>query len=290
MIPLIKIADAQVTITRIGFGCASLYGGSELKASARMIEAALAAGIKHFDTAPSYGWGDSESVLGELLAGVPDVTITSKIAVPRPHTSKATHTSNARQRMRIAYRKLLRPILSHFPGLKSRLLQIAARKGEAVTGEVVRRKLSYDEVQKGLEDSLKRLKRSFLDLYLLHEPDEFLVTDELADVFQNLQRDRVIGGFGLAFGRVANESPDFGTVIQCCYREDLPTRSIGGHTRIFHGVLRHSWRDVRAQKQYVRPAQYLNKVLEAHPDAAVVFSASSPGQVRRAVGDLLTGN
>jgi diketogulonate reductase-like aldo/keto reductase len=289
MIPLIKIADAQVTITRIGFGCASLYGGSELKASARMIEAALAAGIKHFDTAPSYGWGDSESVLGELLAGVPDVTITSKIAVPRPHTSKATHTSNARQRMRIAYRKLLRPILSHFPGLKSRLLQIAARKGEAVTGEVVRRKLSYDEVQKGLEDSLKRLKRSFLDLYLLHEPDEFLVTDELADVFQNLQRDRVIGGFGLAFGRVANESPDFGTVIQCCYREDLPTRSIGGHTRIFHGVLRHSWRDVRAQKQYVRPAQYLNKVLEAHPDAAVVFSASSPGQVRRAVGDLLTG-
>jgi D-threo-aldose 1-dehydrogenase len=290
MIPLIKIAAAQVTITRIGFGCARLYGGSELKASARVIEAALAAGIKHFDTAPSYGWGDSESVLGELLAGVPDVTITSKIAVPRPHTSKATHTSKARQPMRIAYRKLLRPILSHFPGLKSKLLQIAARKGEAVTGEVVRRKLSYDEVQKGLEESLKRLKRSFLDLYLLHEPDEFLVTDELANVFQNLQRDRVIGGFGLAFGRVANESPDFGTVIQCSYREDLPTRSIGGHTRIFHGVLRHSWRDVRAQKQYVRPAQYLNKVLEAHPDAAVVFSASSPGQVRRAVGDLLTGN
>jgi hypothetical protein len=284
MIPLIKIADAQVTITRIGFGCARLYGGSELKASARVIEAALAAGIKHFDTAPSYGWGDSESVLGELLAGVPDVTITSKIAVPRPHTSKA------RQPMRIAYRKLLRPILSHFPDLKSRLLQIATRKGEAVTGEVVRRKLSYDEVQKGLEDSLKRLKRSFLDLYLLHEPDEFLVTDELANVFENLQRDRVIGGFGLAFGRVANAFPDFGTVIQCCYREDLPTRSIGGHTRIFHGVLRHSWRDARAQKQYVRPAQYLNKVLEAHPDAAVVFSASSPGQVRRAVGDLLTGN
>jgi hypothetical protein len=53
--------------------------------------------------------------------------------------------------------------------------------------------------------------------------------------------------------------------------------------------LRHSWRDVRAEKQYVRPAQYLNKVLETHPDAAVVFSASSPGQVRRAVGDLLRG-
>jgi predicted oxidoreductase len=279
MIPLIKIADAEVTITRIGFGCARLYGGSELKASARVIEAALAAGVKHFDTAPSYGCGDSESVLGEVLAGVPDVTITSKIGVPRPDAS------NARRPMRIAYRKLVRPILSHFPGLKSRLLQIATRKNKAVT--VVRRKLTYDEVQQGLEDSLKRLKRSFLDLYLLHEPDQFFVTDELADVFQNLQRDRVIGGFGLGFGRVANASPEFGSVIQCCYREDLPTRSLGGHTRIFHGVLRHSWRDVRAQKLYVKPAQYLNKVLEAHPDAAVVFSASSPGQIRRAVGNLL---
>ena len=38
----------------------------------------------------------------------------------------------------------------------------------------MRHKLSDDEVLRGLEDSMKRLKRSFVDLYLLHEPDQFV--------------------------------------------------------------------------------------------------------------------
>jgi hypothetical protein len=42
----LKIRGTEVAISRIGFGCARVYGGHETKASARLIEAALTAGIE----------------------------------------------------------------------------------------------------------------------------------------------------------------------------------------------------------------------------------------------------
>jgi len=273
--PLINIAGSKVAITRVGFGCARVYGYSEFKSSARVIEAALAAGIRHFDTAPSYGDGESESVLGELLAGLADVTISTKIGIPRPHPAAVRHPA------RIIYRRMARPVLSYFPGVKSKLVQFVRGRGmpNAET-ELEPRKLTRDEVLRGLEDSIKRLKRSFLDLYLLHEPDQFELTEELSGLFHKLQADRVIGAFGLAYGRVTKAWPEFGTVIQSRHAAGLSARSNSGHTRIFHGVLRHSWQEARS-KGDTRPAEYLRKVLATYPDAAVIFSASSPGQIRR---------
>jgi aryl-alcohol dehydrogenase-like predicted oxidoreductase len=280
----LKITGSEVAISRIGFGCARIYGGHETKTSARLIEAALTAGIRHFDTAPSYGFGESESVLGELLAGLPDVTIGTKIGIPRPDSAVA------KRPIGVVYRRMLRPVLSHFPNLKSRLLQVANRRKmphAAKVSALEPRELSRDEVLRGLEDSMKRLKRSFVDLYMLHEPDQLVLTDELSDLFHKLQDGRVIGAFGLAYGRVANASPEFGTVIQSQHTEALPERSDGRHTRIFHGVLRHSWHEARGREGNASPTEYLEKVLATNLDAAVIFSASSAGQIRRAVGNLL---
>ena len=49
---------------RLGFGCGRLRAGLEERNSRRLIEAALERGIRYFDTAPSYGDGASERVLG----------------------------------------------------------------------------------------------------------------------------------------------------------------------------------------------------------------------------------
>jgi aryl-alcohol dehydrogenase-like predicted oxidoreductase len=65
MIERVKVAGSTVIISKIGFGCGRIYAGSEIRSSARLIEAALTAGIRHFDTAPMYGLGQSEDVLGE---------------------------------------------------------------------------------------------------------------------------------------------------------------------------------------------------------------------------------
>lgn len=79
----VAIADSDVKVTRVGLGCHRLYGGAELKTSMRLVEAALDAGIRHFDTAPLYGLGLSEDALGVALKGVPDVTITTKVGIAR---------------------------------------------------------------------------------------------------------------------------------------------------------------------------------------------------------------
>ena len=277
---LIDVAGSEITITRVGFGCARIYGSSELKTSARVIEAALTAGIRHFDTAPSYGLGESESVLGEVLAGMPDVTISTKIGIPRHHPDLARNPAWT------VYRRVVRPVLSHFPSVKSKLVKFANRRGTpvpTVDATPRDRKLNHDEVLGGLEDSMKRLKRSRLDLYLLHEPDQFALTDELSELFATLQRDRVIGAFGLAYGRVAYDWPTFGTVIQSRHTAGLPARSNPRLTRIFHGVLRYGWHEVGGGKGSRGPTGYLEQVLAAYPDAAVIFSASTPAQIRRIV-------
>jgi hypothetical protein len=219
--------------------------------------------------------GESETVLGEVLAGIPDVTITTKIGIPRPSADTAPHL------VQIAYRRFVRPALSYFPGLKSKLLKFADRRSPPVTYDRALqrpRTLTRGEVLRELEDSMKRLKRDRLDLYLLHEPDQFSSSDELSELFEELKRARVIGAFGLAYGRTAEAAPNFGSVIQSRYRSDLRLPSDTSRTRIFHGVLRYGWNEIRDRSG--GPSKYLKEVLEDYPDATVIFSASSPGQIR----------
>jgi hypothetical protein len=125
------------------------------------------------------------------------------------------------------------------------------------------------------------MRRERIDLYLLHEPDQFVLTDDLLELFESLQRDRAIGAFGLAYGRVADAWPAFGTVVQSRYAEGLKAQSHIGRSRILHGVLRYGWHEGYGKKRDRRPPEYLARVLAAHPEAAVIFSASSPAQIRR---------
>src|SRR5688572_21422648 len=73
-----------VSVTRLGFGGATLGDPSEVIAEAQAdltIEAAYAAGIGHFDTSPWYGNGKSEHRLGRVLRTKPreSFVLTTKI-------------------------------------------------------------------------------------------------------------------------------------------------------------------------------------------------------------------
>lgn len=275
MIPRIAVAKSECAITRVGFGCARLQGGSELRASRRLIEAALECGIRHFDTAP--GYGASETVLGEVLSGVRDVTIATKVGIRRPTHSTPTRTARV-------YRSYLRPGLSHFPRMKSGLLRLAGRVRLQRTDDappLAKRRLCRDEILRELEDSLRHLKRAQLDLYLLHEPDQFEIDAELAEVFGDLQLSNTIRAFGLAFDRVADFGTGFGSVAQGRLPLNAPVDGSPDETRIFHGVLRHGWSKQSEATGGPTPGAWLSGVLRDHPDAAVIFSASEPHQIRR---------
>ncbi len=81
----IQLPNSDLTVSRLCFGCWGIvgdfhWGDRDLGQSAAAIEAALDAGVNFFDTAAAYGNGDSEKLLGKVLAGRRDqVVIASKL-------------------------------------------------------------------------------------------------------------------------------------------------------------------------------------------------------------------
>ena len=264
----LHIAGTTLNVGRLGFGCARLFAGSEMRMCARLIETALAAGIRHFDTAPAYG--QSEDVLGNVLAGIPDVTLATKIGIPR--------TEGTPHPLSVLYRRTVKPVLAHTPRFKAVLLGLRRRRAppQASTRTI----LTRDEIVSSLEDSLRRLRRDKVDLFLVHEPDDFQVDEEVGAVMAELQRSGTIGAFGLAWDRIVPAPMYFGQVIQSRYDksvEGLLPADRG--LRIFHGVLRYRGK-TEDGKYGQRPSDRVRQVLERNQSAGVIFSASSPTQIR----------
>jgi aryl-alcohol dehydrogenase-like predicted oxidoreductase len=68
----ISIKDTGLTVSRVGLGTWAIggwmWGGSDEKEAIRTIHAALDRGITLIDTAPAYGFGQSEEIIGKALA------------------------------------------------------------------------------------------------------------------------------------------------------------------------------------------------------------------------------
>ena len=69
---------------RLVLGTARIAGGADAPAALALIRSALDAGIGHVDTAPSYGLGTAEAVVGQALAGFDHVRVTAKLGSARP--------------------------------------------------------------------------------------------------------------------------------------------------------------------------------------------------------------
>jgi aryl-alcohol dehydrogenase-like predicted oxidoreductase len=266
-----SVGETSVEITPLCFGCARLFSGNSTKASAKLIEAALRAGIRHFDTAPSYASEQSERVLGEVLAGVEDVTIATKFGLPYSVTAETGAMS--------LYRKALRPVLARTPRLKSGVLRVfqGIRKSTATPPERMVRKLSRDDIRRSFEGSVTRLKRDHIDIYLAHEPDQILINDDLAEILTDLQNSGGIGAFGRAWDRSVPAMEPFGQVIQS--RFDPAAMPDKGHFRIFHGVLRHRHEGIGDGERRASAPKRLAAAMAQHPSSAVLFSASHPSQI-----------
>jgi hypothetical protein len=253
-----------------------MFGGTEARSSAHLIEVALKCGIRHFDTAPSYSHGQSEEILGSALAGVPDVTIATKVGVIAP--------PGGPRRWSTLYRRIARPVLARTPRLKSLLLRGLSSEAETQADQI-RRRLMKDEILTSLEQSLKRLKRDSVDLLLIHEPDGIIIDEAVHGEFLELQRQRRVKAFGLAWGRAVFDVPPFGQIVQSRYVDEVrPASGVGTKsalavpTRLFHGVLRYSGARQR-RSNGEGPGHRIRHVLENLPDAGVVFSASAAAQI-----------
>ena len=92
-----KLGKSSIEISRLGYGSWALAGrgwiGVNDREAVSTAEAALENGINFFDTAPVYGFGRSEELLGNILSSCRDeVVIATKCGLEWSNTGKVTHS------------------------------------------------------------------------------------------------------------------------------------------------------------------------------------------------------
>jgi aryl-alcohol dehydrogenase-like predicted oxidoreductase len=128
----------SLPVSLVGLGCNNFGMRIDEAASARVVDAALDAGVTFFDTADIYGGTKSEEFLGRALG---------------------------RKRSRVV---------------------IATKFGMAV--DASRKGAHPAYVRRAVEDSLRRLRTDYIDLYQLHEPDPAVPIADTLGVLNDLVR------------------------------------------------------------------------------------------------------
>lgn len=89
------IGESGLELSLLGYGGWALsargWSGVNEKEARATVEAALASGITFFDTAPVYGFGRSEEILGEVLRGA-EAVVASKCGLVWDRSGKVTHS------------------------------------------------------------------------------------------------------------------------------------------------------------------------------------------------------
>jgi hypothetical protein len=172
-------------VAQIGFGTGNLYGGREHARSVNLVRAAIDDGIRWIDTAPLYGHGAAERIVGEAIAGRRDrLVLVSKVGI-LPSQLSTAYKLHAR----------LASLAQKLPG------------GRAVLPSPSQRRPRFHvfapaAVRATVERSLTLLRTDRLDWLLLHECDLSEATDpDLMDTLDRLVAQGKILGFGTATQR-----------------------------------------------------------------------------------------
>jgi len=152
----VNISGTHLKASRIGLGTWAMggwmWGGTDEDESIRTIQAALDKGINLIDTAPVYGFGRSEEIVGRAIA----------------ESGKRDHV-----------------ILATKVGLEWR------------DGNVFRNS-TRQRILGEIEDSLRRLRTNYIDIYQVHWPDPLVPIEETAETMSLLYRQGKIRAIGLS--------------------------------------------------------------------------------------------
>lgn len=175
-----------MNIPALGFGTAPILGRAGARESRKALETAYDEGIRHFDTARSYGWGEAESLLGSFLKDKPrsSYTLVSKCGiVPVRRTRFLSFAKN-----------VARKVLSAVPMVEPLVRRAAGSSSFRPTS-------TYDvgQLEKSVETSLSELRVDYLDVLLLHNfSPERMGLSEVITYFDKLRERGKIRKFGFA--------------------------------------------------------------------------------------------
>jgi aryl-alcohol dehydrogenase-like predicted oxidoreductase len=151
----IAIGASGLIASRIGLGTWAIggwmWGGTDVDESIQTIRGAVERGITLIDTAPVYGFGRSEEIVGMALAG----------------------------------------------RLRERAV-IATKVGLEWRDGKVWRNSSPARIRAEVEDSLRRLRTDYIDLYQVHWPDPLVPIHDTAEVLAHLLKEGKIRAIGVS--------------------------------------------------------------------------------------------
>ncbi|MDX2189585.1 MAG: aldo/keto reductase [Bacteroidota bacterium] len=167
----------------IGFGCVALTTLPTVNEALYLLNTAHENGINHFDTAPIYGQGYSEILLGKFLLDKKreEIIITTKcglgnIKVPQLSANIALPLN------------FLKKSIKH-----SKKINIKIQSKNPVPF----RSITLDQVRFDFYNSLKRLKTEYIDNYLLHEATPKFLTNEATNFLFDLKKKGLIKNIGI---------------------------------------------------------------------------------------------
>ncbi len=158
-IEFVNIPRTQLKVSRVALGTWAMggwmWGGTDRRESVATIHAALDQGINLIDTAPVYGFGVSEEIVGAALEGV-----------------------------------------------RSRAV-IATKTGVQWLDGKVYRNATRARIMQEIDDSLRRLRTDYIDIYQVHWPDPLVPIEETAEAMRSLHEQGKIRAIGVSNFSVA---------------------------------------------------------------------------------------
>jgi aryl-alcohol dehydrogenase-like predicted oxidoreductase len=154
-----KIANTDLSLSEVTFGAWAaggwMWGGTERSEAIEAIRASYSLGVTSIDTAPIYGQGTSEEIVGEAIKGIP------------------------RDRIQILTKYGMRWDLKKGDfGFSSK-----NNGGDDID---IYKYAGKESIIKECEDSLKRLGTDYIDLYQIHWPDSTTPIEESMEAVARL--------------------------------------------------------------------------------------------------------
>ena len=159
------IENLKFSLGTWSMGGGDSWGECDDGDSIRTVHKALDYGVKWIDTAPAYGNGRSEELLGDALSG------------KRQSVFLATKCG----------------LVWDEPGSMEHIRR---------DGLVVYRNLRPDSIRRQLETSLKRLKTDYIDLYITHHQNPNDCLEDTISCLEELKKEGKILSYGLSNGSV----------------------------------------------------------------------------------------
>lgn len=158
-----QIGRSGVNASAVGLGTWAIggwmWGGTDETESIAAIQASLEAGVTLIDTAPAYGLGRSEEIVGKALAGRRDKAVIATKCGLVWHTQKGNHFFDQE-------------------------------------GKPVHRYLGRDAIVHEVEESLRRLGTDYIDLYITHWQDPTTPIEETVAALEELKQAGKIRAIG----------------------------------------------------------------------------------------------